>query len=218
MKRLLSYLWPFTKEVSSKINGTLELTWMNGKKVLDSQNANYSYGSLQKLLSYGLSQIDISTNSEILLLGLGGGSVIETLRNTFNHHGKITAVEIDAVIIEIAKNEFNVIENQNLEIYCEDAFSYVNYCVSQFEIIIIDIFIDNQVPEQFYENQFWKNLIPLLKPNGQILFNAGINLKENIKIESLKSMVKSDIEFSQHNQVQGINTLLIGKKRSRDKD
>ncbi|WP_024772369.1 methyltransferase domain-containing protein [Aquimarina macrocephali] len=217
MKRLLSYLWPFTKEVPSKINGTLELTWMNGKKVLDSQNANYSYGSLQKLLSYGLSQIDISTNSEILLLGLGGGSIIETLRNTFDHQGKITAVEIDEIIIEIAKNEFNITGNHNLEINCEDAFLYVDHCVSQFEIIIIDIFIDNQVPEKFYESQFWKNLITLLKPDGQIVFNAGINLKENIKIESLKSIVKPDIEFSQYNRVQGTNTLLIGKKKSRDK-
>jgi tRNA A58 N-methylase Trm61 len=78
---------------------------MNGKKVLDSQNPNYPYGSLQKLLSYGLSQLDISVNSEILLLGLGGGSIIQTLRNTFDHHGKITAVEIDEVVIEIAKND-----------------------------------------------------------------------------------------------------------------
>ncbi len=218
MKRLLSYLWPFTKEVSTQINGTLELTWMNGKKVLDSQNANYSYGSLQKLLSYGLSLIDISVNSEILLLGLGGGSIIAPLRNTFGHQGKITAVEIDEVVIEIAKNEFNITSNRNLEIICEDAFFYVDHCVSQFEIIIIDIFIDNQVPKQFYENQFWKNLIPLLKPGGQIVFNAGINLKENIKIESLVSAVKLDIEFSQHNQVQGTNTLLIGKKKLRVKD
>lgn len=185
---------------------------MNGKKVLDSQNPNYPYGSLQKLLSYGLSQLDISVNSEILLLGLGGGSIIQTLRNTFDHHGKITAVEIDEVVIEIAKNEFNITGNHNLEINCEDAFFYVDHCVLQFEIIIINIFIDNQVPEQFYESQFWKNLIPLLKPDGQVVFNAGINLKKNIKIESLKSIVKPDIEFSQYDQVQGTNTHTVDRK------
>ncbi|WP_062054763.1 hypothetical protein [Aquimarina longa] len=214
IKKIVSYLWPFTKEVSSKINGTLEVTWMNGKKVLDSQNANYSYGSLQKLLTYGLTKIEIPTTSEILLLGLGGGSIIHSLRNKFNHQGKITAIEIDEVVIKIAKDEFNITHNHNLEINCEDAFSYIGQCKKQFEIIIIDIFIDNQVPKQFYQNTFWKNLIPLVKVDGYVVFNAGINVIENSAIKHLKSLVKPDIDFIQYNQVQGTNTLLIGKKYS----
>ncbi|HCY82004.1 MAG TPA: spermine synthase, partial [Xanthomarina gelatinilytica] len=31
MARLLSYLYPITKKIESDINGTLELTWHNGK-------------------------------------------------------------------------------------------------------------------------------------------------------------------------------------------
>ncbi len=213
MKKLLSHLLPFTKEIPSKINGTLELTLMNGKKVLDSQNANYSYGSLQKLLTYGLSQIDIPTDSQILLLGLGGGSILQPLREEFNHKGKITAIEIDKVIIKIAKNEFDVTDNSNLEIICDNAQHYVNHCKKQFEIIIIDLFIDNKVPEPFYEDEFWKKIIELIRPKGKVVFNAGINLKENTKIKHLQASFKSQIEFIQFNNVQGTNTLLIGKKK-----
>ncbi|WP_271784204.1 fused MFS/spermidine synthase [Aquimarina algiphila] len=213
MKKLLSYLLPFTKEITSKINGTLEITLMNGKKVLDSQNANYSYGTLQKLLTYGLSQIDIPEDSQILLLGLGGGSIIHPLQEKFNHKGKITAVEIDEVIIKIAKNEFDITGSSTLEIICDDALHYVNQCTKQFEIIIIDIFIDNQVPEPFYEEEFWKKTIDLIPPKGKVVFNAGINLKENTKIKQLKSKFESQIEFIQYNNVQGTNTLLIGEKK-----
>ncbi|WP_271764656.1 fused MFS/spermidine synthase [Aquimarina algiphila] len=213
MKKLLSYLLPFTKEIPSKINGTLEITLMNGKKVLDSQNANYSYGTLQKLLTYGLSQIDIPEDSQILLLGLGGGSIIHPLQEKFNHKGKITAVEIDEVIIKIAKNEFDITGSSTLEIICDDALHYVNQCTKQFEIIIIDIFIDNQVPEPFYEEEFWKKTIDLIPPKGKVVFNAGINLKENTKIKQLKSKFESQIEFIQYNNVQGTNTLLIGEKK-----
>ncbi|TSE07738.1 fused MFS/spermidine synthase [Aquimarina algiphila] len=213
MKKLLSYLLPFTKEIPSKINGTLEITLMNGKKVLDSQNANYSYGTLQKLLTYGLSQIDIPEDSQILLLGLGGGSIIHPLQEKFNHKGKITAVEIDEVIIKIAKNEFDITGSSTLEIICDDALHYINQCTKQFEIIIIDIFIDNQVPEPFYEEEFWKKTIDLISPEGKVVFNAGINLKENTKIKQLKSKFESQIEFIQYNNVQGTNTLLIGEKK-----
>lgn len=213
MKKILSYLWPFTKEIPSKINGTLELTWMNGKKVLDSQNANYSYGTLQKLLGYGLSQIHIPQTCEILLLGLGGGSIIQTLRNTCNHYGKITAIEIDQIIIDIAKNEFGIEESKDLEIICDDALYYVNRCTTPFDILIIDIFIDNRVPEQFYTLEFWQKVTSIIRPEGYVLFNAGINLKENTKIEYIKSIVGGDINFSQYNKVQGTNTLLIGKRK-----
>ena len=33
MKNFLSYLWPDTKRFSSEINGILEVTYINGKKV-----------------------------------------------------------------------------------------------------------------------------------------------------------------------------------------
>lgn len=213
MKKLLSYLWPFTKEISSKINGTLELTWMNGKKVLDSQNTNYSYGSLQKLLSYGLSQIDVPVTSTILLLGLGGGSIIQSLKEKFHHQGKIIAVEIDEIIIQIANNEFGITPDQNLEIIYEDALHYVNRCTQQFEIIIVDIFIDHKVPEPFYDIKFWQKLKLLLKNKGHIVFNAGIHLKENPKIEALLSANKLDIEFTKYDNVLQTNTLIIAQKK-----
>jgi len=40
MKKLFSYIWPTTRRFSSTINGTLEITYVNGKKVLDTENAN----------------------------------------------------------------------------------------------------------------------------------------------------------------------------------
>ncbi|GAA4272390.1 spermine synthase [Aquimarina gracilis] len=212
MKRLLSYLWPFTKEVQSAINGTLELTLMNGKKVLDSQNANYSYGTLQRLLCYGLSKLQINETSEILVLGLGGGSIIKSLRNTFNHKGKITAVEIDQVIIDIAKNEFGISSIPNLEIICDDAFSFINNCDKEFEIVIVDIFIDDEVPEQFYSIAFWKKTSSIIKSGGSMVFNAGINLKNHDKINHIKSSVGTTMQFDQYDHVQRVNTLLVGNK------
>ncbi len=105
MIRLLSYIYPITKKVESKYSGTLEITWHNGKKHLNTINANYSYGSLQKILKFGLQNIDVSNCKKILILGLGAGSVIDTLIKDFKYKNHITALDIDPVIIEIAKAE-----------------------------------------------------------------------------------------------------------------
>ncbi|GAA3512535.1 methyltransferase domain-containing protein [Aquimarina addita] len=211
MKKIISYIWPVTKKIKSNINGILEITWIDGKKVLDSKNANYSYGSLQRLLSYGISKINLQYDSEILLLGLGGGSVIQSLRKNFKHTGKITAVEIDEMIIEIAKQEFNIVEDESLTIICDDAIAYVETCQQKFDLIIIDLFIDTIVPDQFYKSDFWNNLILLTKPKGHVIFNAGINLKEKTNIEYLINHYQSKIKFTKHDEVEGSNIVLIGE-------
>ncbi|GAA4278284.1 spermidine synthase [Aquimarina mytili] len=213
MKKIISHIWPLTKRITSKINGTLEVTWINGKKVLDSEHANYSYGALEKVLTFGLSKIEVSHTAEILLLGLGGGSIIPVLQNRFNHQGKITAVEIDEIVIEIAKNEFNICNSKHLNIICEDASNYVKESTNLYQIIVIDIFIDQIVPELFYKEKFWQQSLRLLQSGGYILFNAGILLKDTSKIESLKSKFTNNITWTEHNNVEGVNTLLIGKKK-----
>ncbi|WP_299212545.1 fused MFS/spermidine synthase [uncultured Aquimarina sp.] len=213
MKKIVSYVWPFTKKIQSKINGTLEITWMNGKKVLDSETANYSYGSLQRILDYGLSKIYFDSKSSVLLLGMGGGSVIDTLRNRYKHSGHITTVEIDPIIIQLAKDEFDITENKDLTIISEDAHRFVINCKNSFDLIIIDLFIDLKVPIKFYQISFWDQLIELIKPKGNVLFNAGIQLNDDSDIQSLITNYSKKIEFQLHSNIHGTNTLLIGRKK-----
>jgi spermidine synthase len=71
---------------------------VNGKLVLDSENTNYSYGNLQRILRKGLHTIGlerINKMNKILVLGVEGVSVIKTLTEEFKFKGKIIGVEID---------------------------------------------------------------------------------------------------------------------------
>lgn len=203
----------FPKKIQSQFNGTLEISSLNGKKVLNSKTANYSYGALQRVLRYGLSQIYFDSKATVLLLGLGGGSVLETLKNVCKHSGPITAIEIDPVIIKIAQEEFGIQEDKNLSIIAEDALDFVSYCQDSFDLIIIDIFIDQNVPDDFYQVSFWDTLIRLLKPKGNMLFNAGIQLQDTTDIQSILHRYATRIAFQIHTNVYGANTLLIGRKK-----
>ncbi|WP_029036703.1 spermidine synthase [Salinimicrobium xinjiangense] len=212
MKKSLSYLWPLTKKFESHYSGKLEVTWINGRKVLDSANANYSYGALQEVLDRGLAEIRADREAPVLLLGLGGGSAVPLLRNKYGYYGKVTAVELDKAIIEIAINEFGIEAHQPLALICEDAELYVKSTTEEFGLIIIDLFIDLQVPEQFFSIEFWKNIAGLLKPGGKVLFNAGVNSAHD---EQINYLLKSDIlgiHFRKKEDVYRSNTLLIGER------
>lgn len=208
----MSYLWPLTKKVESHYSGNLEITWINGRKVLDSPNANYSYGALHEVLDRGLSQVKAERDKPVLILGLGGGSAVQLLRKKYNYYGKITAVEIDPAVIEIAQSEFELHEHEPLEILCEDALRFVAESSEKFGLIIIDLFLDLNVPLQFFTADFWNNISRLLANDGKLLFNAGINSAHEQEINGLLKNGDVGINFSKRENVYGSNTLLLGER------
>lgn len=181
LKKWLSYILPITiYEKKSQISKNLEVTWNNGKLVIDSENTNYSYGSLQKVLRNGLYSIGkerIQNMNSILVLGVAGGSVIKTLVDEFQFKGKITGVEIDEEITAIANQYFKLNEITNYTPIIADANEFVKSTTENFDLIIIDIFQDATMPDFLFENEFINNTKQLLQINGFILFNT-MNLDE----------------------------------------
>ncbi|MBE9576702.1 spermidine synthase [Flavobacterium proteolyticum] len=176
IKRVLSFLLPIKihqkKSVYSK---NLEVTWNNGYLVLDSENTNYSFGSLQRVLKKGLKYIGyerIQNFNSILVLGVAGGSVIETLKKEIKFKGRITGVEIDADVIELAKKYFGLGNYNNVSIVNDDAFEFVLKTKEKYDLIIIDIFQDTTMPNFLFEDFFINRINFLLNVNGFILFNT----------------------------------------------
>jgi len=212
MLKYLSYLYPITRKVKSKYSDTLEITWYNGKKHLNTKNANYSYGSLQTILKFGLEKTDLKHMNSVLLLGLGGGSVIETLRQDFNYQKQITAIDIDPVIIEIAKTEYQLESNSNTTIICEDALKFIKDNTSKFDLIIIDLFIDITVPKQFLELSFWENVVKSKSTNGVVLFNASLEEKKNNQLKLVITFLKTKMyKVDVYDKVNNTNTVVISQ-------
>ncbi|QJX46211.1 fused MFS/spermidine synthase [Hymenobacter taeanensis] len=173
LRRIVSYAMPLTRRVKTAYSGTVEITMDHGHKTLDTAHANYSYGSLQRVLRYGLQFTQPETAKQVLVLGLGGGSVVEVLRKTPAFKGDITAVELDPVIVQIADEEFNVRSDETLHIVCADAFAWVPTAPEQsFDLIIIDLFLDLTLPTGLSSGSFWEHIARVVQPNGRVLFNS----------------------------------------------
>jgi spermidine synthase len=170
---------------NSSISKTIEVNWNNGQLVIDSKNTNYSYGSLQRILRIGLKKIGFETiqsMESILVLGVAGGSVIKTLVDEIKFKGKITGVEIDAAIIDIANSYFQLNQISNLSIIIEDAFEFVLKTKETYDLIIIDIFQDTEMPNFLFEKFFINRIGDILNNKGYILFNTMLlNEKQNLR-------------------------------------
>jgi spermidine synthase len=215
--KFFSYFIPINVyKKNSAISKSLEVTWNNGELVLDSKNTNYSYGSLQRILKKGLKYIGyerIKKFESILILGVAGGSVIKTLVDDVKFKGKITGVELDAEIIEIAKKYFKLDEIKNLELHLDDAFEFVLKTKSNYDLIIIDIFQDTKMPNFLFEDFFINRINFLLNPEGFILFNTMvINEKDRIRNLDYRKKFNGNYSIRMYPKVEIHNELFTIKK------
>lgn len=213
MKKFLSYFWPVTRKVHSEINGPMEITYTSGRKVLNSKNANYSYGALQEILEFGLTKVDLKKVDNLLLLGLGGGSIIKSLRETFDFRNQIYAIEIDPEMIQIAKEEFGIVESWNTKIIEDDAFLFTKTTKRRYQLVIIDLFIDTEVPPIFYQKEFCDRLARIISPGGSFIFNVGMNPSENRDSANLLiSFFEENFKLNMYPSVHKNNYILIGER------
>jgi spermidine synthase len=217
IKRLLSYFLPIkVYETPSKTSTNLEVTWNNGYLVLDSKNTNYSFGSLQRALKKGLKYIGyerIKSFESILVLGVAGGSVIETLKKEVKFDGKITGVEIDATVVDIANKYFGLSKYDNLEIVIDDAFEFVLKTKDTYDLIIIDIFQDTIMPNFLFEDYFINRINFLLNVNGFILFNTmALKYKDRRRNAIYKSKFDNNYSVRLYPKIEEHNELFTIKK------
>lgn len=202
-KKLLSYI--FGQRIAtytSQYSGPLEVWQVGGKMILHSENANQSFDSLHRVFQYIFQAIELKINppKSVLLLGLGGGSVLSILRTELEIFCPIDAVEYDDVVIEIANKHFNISRYNNLTIHQADAYEFVQTATKQYNLICVDLFNDNKVAARFYDEQFNAALLSLLK-TGSIVFNTIVN-----DTETAKSFVQLE-DF--YNKQQGVSVQVL---------
>jgi len=213
LKRLFSYFMPIIiYQKKSSVSKNIEVAWNNGQLVIDSKNTNYSYGSLQRVLRKGLKNIGfekVKSMESILILGVAGGSVIKTIVDDIQYKGKITGIEIDPDIIQIANDHFQLNQIPNLNIIIDDAFEFVLKTKEKYDLIIIDIFQDTTMPNFLFEKFFMNRIGYLLNPHGFILFNTMIlddkqnhrNEKYLVEFNNKPFKVKKMPRIEHHNEL-----------------
>ena len=217
ISRLFSYIIPVNIiKLKSSYSKSIEVSWNNGQLVLDSENTNYSYGSLQRILRKGLKYIGfdrIRKFEKILVLGVAGGSVIKTLVDEIKFNGEITGVEIDQTMIEVVNKYFKLNEIYNLKIVIDDAFEFVLKTKETYDLIIIDIFQDTTMPSFLFQDFFINRINFLLNVNGFILFNTMItNEKDSLRNIEYKNKFSENYSLRMYPKVEDHNELFTIKK------
>ena len=178
MSKLKKYLNRFAarqviEQRRSKVNHTLEVIQVGDITMLNSANTNYSYGGLHRVFQKAFEEVKLAdrTIGHALILGFGAGSVATIMRDELLMQCRITGVEKDPVVIRLGNEYFNTGRFTGLDIVEMDAVEFITKENQQFDLIIVDVYVDFEVPEDCETMEFISNTDKCLAAGGMLLFN-----------------------------------------------
>ena len=183
-KRLASYLFEIHIEsTSSEFNPHLYVSLYKGRYQLSTANAIYSFEDLYDNFSEAFEEIDLDrlTIQNVLILGFGLGSIPILLEQHFNKEYHYTGIEIDEEVLYLANKYALQDITSGIELVCADANNFIKQSSQKYDMIAVDLFQDDIIPEQFEQVEFLKNVKNLLSPNGILLYNRLAHNDQDIK-------------------------------------
>jgi spermidine synthase len=110
----------------------------------------------------------------ILVLGLGGGSIPTTLSQLFPD-ATIDVVEIDRAVVKVAKAFFHFAESEKLAVDVRDARVFIKRAglrQVKYDYIVLDAFNGDYIPEHLMTEEFLREVKAILSPNGVLIANT----------------------------------------------
>ena len=183
-KRWISYVYELHIEsVSSEYNPHLYVSLRDGRYQLCTANAIYSFEDRYDNFTEAFKYIDLDRlpGNRVLILGFGLASVPIILEKKLGRMYHYTGVEIDEEVLYLA-NKYVMDELvANFDLIAADAHAFTMLCEEQFDLVIMDVFFDDLIPDEFETPEFLQRLKDITKPDGLMLYNRLAFNKRDIK-------------------------------------
>jgi spermidine synthase len=157
---------------ASETHGEIVVKQAWGRKTLVAGGVNQSGGEYERMWKRVVERFADRDFKSGLVLGVGGGTVMTYLQEFFPRL-RIVGVEIDPVMVTVARNHFGLEWGRRVQIEVTDAFAWVrqNLGRKQYEMVVVDLFVGRLNSPGVEKPVFLKQLKELLKPGGVVVFN-----------------------------------------------
>lgn len=200
----LSYIYPQTiARSTSRFNKDIRVNLENGSFKLLVNGSRQSGPYIEMLWKKAFRAFGISGElpvRRILVLGVGGGTVIHLLRSMFSP-AQIIGVDIDAVILEIGKKYFDLSGMNGLTLIVDDARKFVqkSKITDAYDLIIIDIFLGSDIPPFVNSDTFLRQIRNCTAKHGAVVINYlqehAYAQESDIFFSRLKNIFRSARDF-----------------------
>jgi spermidine synthase len=110
----------------------------------------------------------------ILIIGLGGGTLVHTYSTLFPQ-ANIVVAEIDEAVVRVAQEYFDYKATDKISTVTEDGRLYIKRAGlkgEKFDLVILDAFNGDYIPEHLMTAEFLEEVKKLLPANGMVVANT----------------------------------------------
>ena len=110
----------------------------------------------------------------ILVIGLGGGSIPMTFSDLFPS-AKIDVIEIDDAVVKVAKEYFQFNETQNMKVYLGDGRPFIKRAGlrgNKYDYIVLDAFSGDYIPEHMLTREFLDEVKAIMTSESVLVANT----------------------------------------------
>ncbi|XPF92780.1 spermidine synthase [Colwellia sp. RE-S-Sl-9] len=135
----------------------------------DPQKLVFNYA---KLVFSSLLMID--DPKKVLIIGLGGGTLSNTIHQLYPD-AYIDNIEIDPAVTNVAREYFSFFENDKITATTQDGRIFIKRAKlkkQKYDWIILDAFNGDYIPEHLLTKEFFEETKNILSPNGIISANT----------------------------------------------
>lgn len=146
----------------------------------------------------------------MLLLGLGGGSVITILRRELRMAPSITVIEIDPVVIDLAARHFGIVPDAQLRIIQADATLHLHVLRERFDLVVVDLFIDSDPAPGTATGGFIHALRERVNEGGRLCYNTLVHDEHTAELaERVRNRMERTFLHCNELRSEGYNRVFI---------
>jgi spermidine synthase len=184
-----TYFWShfqpvIVEETKSEHNAYLAVAVARGRLQLLTANAIYSWDDLYDNFYTAFHRLSIGARAPrtALILGGGLGSIPFMLEKRFKVKDCVyTVVEYDEEVNYLANKYAYPRLSSQIDLITADAGIFMEVTEEKYDLICIDIFEDDLIPEDIDHHDFMELCRDALEPNGLLLFNRLYQEERDIK-------------------------------------
>ena len=213
-KKWTSYLTELSLETtSSPYNSHLEVSLKRGRLMLSTRNAIYSYSDKYDNFGKAFKKMDLNGVQEVLLLGFGLGSIPYILEKVEHCDFSYTGVEIDEEVIYLASKYVLPDLNSDINLVTSDAITFLTLDQNRYDLIAMDIFESDYIPQQFETESYLRGLEEHLSADGVIMYNRLAYTDQDVKksLAFYNDVFKKVFPDSEYLTIKG-NMMLFNRK------
>lgn len=172
---------------------TLSFVRDNGVEATQSMvNINRPYELLEPYSRYMfLSYLFQPQPEQVLIIGLGGGAMVQFLKH-YDPQVRVDVVEIDRAVVKIADDYFDCRAGGNVNVITADGITYLETTETKYDVIYLDAFLkptsDTDLvgaPLRMKTQEFYRLLQSQLRPEGVAVFNLNLHMTTDADLAAL---------------------------------